>query len=236
MPDTLHRLDVIHEARFTRPAVELAGEVPKVLRNFFDLISPHHPLSSEQISVSSANVLSDFLVRFSMYNNGAAVELRADRMSVRLQNINNLESVDIAKSLLTLSHEALAKTLPNIQLRETTFTGNSWFVLEGGASAAEQLLERNATPGSPLNPALWGAESIKYRLRSLSRNDSEGWTALLYVEPSLVKAANLFIVVEFTLQQKELRPIIDQISLFESKFRQIVIALGLRLPTEDAHD
>ena len=85
MPDTLHRLDVIHEARFTRPAVELAGEVPKVLRNFFDLISPHHPLGSEQISVSSANVLSDFLVRFSMYNNGAAVELNRTAFALGLR-------------------------------------------------------------------------------------------------------------------------------------------------------
>jgi len=225
---------VTHEARFTRPAVELAGEVPKALRVFFDAISPHHPLTAEQISVASANVLSDLLIRFSMYNNAAAIELRADRMSVRLQNINNPESVEIAKSLLTVAHEALSKVLPDIQLKEVKYTGNSWFVMEGGAPAAEQLLNRHATPNSPLNPALWGAESIRYRLRSLSRNETEGWAALLYVEPSLVAAANLFLVIEFTLEKKALRPVSDQIVFFETKFREMAGGLGLNLPIEDA--
>jgi hypothetical protein len=234
MPDTLHRLDVIHEARFSRPAVEFAGEAPKILKTFFDIISPHHALTSDQISVASGNVLSDLLFRFGMYNNAASVELRADRVSVRLQNVNTPEAGAIAKSIITLAHDCVSKVLPAIDFRETKFTGNSWFVMEGGTSAAEQLLARNATPVSPLDPSLWGAEELKYRLRSFSKNESNGWTAILYAEPSLVAAANLFLAAEITFERKGLRPISDQISFVEATFRMIALALGLNLPNEAA--
>jgi hypothetical protein len=236
MPDTLHRLDVIHEVRFARPAIELAGETPQVLKSFFQLISPHHNLSSEHISALGGNALSDLLVRFSMYNGQAIIELRADRMSIRLQNVNNTEDFDIAQSLLTLAHDGLSKVLPDVPFRESAFTANSWFIMEGGAVAADALLARNALPAAPLDQSAWGAENLKYRVRALSRNDADGWTALLHAEPSLVAAANLFFVMELTFHERGLRPISDQISFATATFRKIAAAIGLNLPSEGGAD
>ncbi len=235
MPDIINRLDIVHEARFAKPAFELVRDFPQVLKGFYDALSSRHSLNSEHISVSSANVLSDLVIRIGMFNNVAAVELRADRMVVRLPTLNNVESVEIGKSVLTLSYEALEKTLPQITLRETSTIANIWLALEGGDQAAEQLLLRNAEPAAPPDPSKWGAEALRYTLRCLSRNETEGWTASIYAEPSLVQNAHLFLMIDFAFQRTGLRSISDQIAFIEIKLRAIARALGVSVPEEAIH-
>ena len=185
MPDTIHQLDIIHEATFAEPAFGLPREFPPVIKVFYDTSRSRVQLNTEHTTVASTNTLSDFVIRIGMFNNVAAVELRVDKMLVRLPTINNQESIAIAKDTIAQSRIALANALPEVVLNSSNFVANAWIALEGGTTAAERLLSRCANPATPLDFATWGADTARHGLRLVSRNDLHGWTATIFADPSL---------------------------------------------------
>lgn len=232
MPDVIHRLDIVHEAVFSQPAFGLLREFPTALRVFHETLSKQFTVNPEHISITSTNILSDLLIRIGLFNNTVSVELKADRMIVRLPNLNNVESLEIAKDTLALCYQALNVSFPDITLRNTAFVLSIWMTMEGGAEAAERLLVRNASPTHPLDAKLWGATTSRYGLRNISRNDSEGWTLTIFGEPSLVPAAHLFLSIDFTFTRNGMKSIQEQVAFGETRLPQVLTALGLNIPPD----
>jgi hypothetical protein len=232
MPDTVQRLDIVHEASFAQPAFALLREFPPVMKAFYEVLSSRFSLNTEHISVTPTNVMAELLIRIGLFNNVASVELKPDKMSVRLPNIINPESVAIAKDAITLAHTALEKGLPGLSLSGTSFSVNAWIALEGGAEAADRLFESHARPTKSIDSTLWGAESSRYGIRNYSRSESENWSLTIFGEPSLVPGAHLFLSIDLNILRQGLRPIGEQTALAETKLRQIFSAFGLKFPDE----
>ncbi len=231
MTDTIVRLDLVHEAHFGRPAFELLREAPAVIANFYDELSPNFTVNAEHITAAYTNVLSEVLVRIGLFNNVAAVEIRPQRMSVRLPNISNTESVAIATNAIRATHSALAKGPPKIDVVSTSFLAHCWVALEGGEDSARRLLARNSIPVAAIDPVMWNGDEIKYGLRFTSRNVAEGWTVTVFGEASLVPGSHLFLAIELVMTSRS-DPIDDHIRFAEEKLRQVLVGLGLNVAPE----
>jgi hypothetical protein len=231
MPDMIHRLDISHEAMFAQPAFALMREFPAILKTFYETFSGRFSVNPAFTTVNSTNTFGELSIRIGLFNNAASVELRPDKMVAKLPNLTTREAIAIAKDTVSLSHEALSKALPDVGLNASNFGLNIWVAMEGGAVAAERLLSKYS-PGSPIDVSKWGASTSRYGLRLVSRNDTEGWAATIFGDPSLLPESHLFLSVDIAVSRVGLRPIKDQIGLAEVKLPQIFEALGLHFPNE----
>lgn len=227
MPDSVQRLDISHEALFSQPAFGLMREFPPVLKKFYETLNTRFSVNTAHTTINSTSTFGELSIRIGLFNNVAGIELRPDKMAIALPNLNNAESIVIAKDTISLAHGALAAALPDVTLAASNFTLNAWITMEGGAAAAERLLDKRASPADPIDTSSWGASASRYGLRVLSRNDAEGWTISIFGDPSLVSGAHLFLAIELGISRTGLRPIGEQISFAETKLPQIFKALGL---------
>ncbi len=234
MPDSVQRLDISHEALFSQPAFGLMREFPPVIKKFYEALNTRFSVNTAHTTINSTNTFGELSIRIGLFNNVAAIELRPDKMAVTLPNLNNAESIAIAKDTISLAHNALAGSLPEVKLNASNFTLNAWITMEGGAAAAERLLVKRSSPAEPIDTSKWGASASRYGMRVLTRNDAEGWTISIFGDPSLVPGAHLFLAIELGISRSGLRPISEQISFAETKLPQVFEALGLNFPTGES--
>ena len=84
MPDTVQRLDIVHEATFGQPAFALLREFPSVIKAFYEVLSTRFPLNAEHISITPTSTVSELLIRIGLFNNVASVELKLNHIQHRL--------------------------------------------------------------------------------------------------------------------------------------------------------
>ncbi len=232
MADSVQRLDVFHEALFSKPEFRLMREFAPITKIFYETLAARFSLSTAHTTVNSTNTFGDLSIRIGMFNNAASVELMPDKMSARLPNITNAEGIIISKDTIALSHTALATAMPETTLRASNFTLSIWIAMEGGAVAADELLLKYTTPASPLDASKWGASASRHGMRFLTRNDAEGWAITLFGDPSLVPGSHLFLSIDISFSRSGLLPIGEQIAFAELRLPQIFGTLGVKFPDE----
>jgi hypothetical protein len=232
MADTAQRLDILYEAHFSSLAFDVLTDGRRVFEVFYSFLMPRFQVTADAITVSSSAVLSEVVLRIGLFGNRAAIEMRPDRMTIRLPNIGDAGSLDIARELIALCDKARTQSLPAQHVQRVVFVVQLWIQLEGGAARRDQILTSNSLPGSPIKPAQLGAERVVYSPRFAIVNGSDKWGMKVIVEPSLISGAELFIGVDGTVEAKPMWEIGDQMSFADTKIRQLLIALGVNPPAE----
>jgi hypothetical protein len=232
MESTVQRLDVSHELSFERPAFALARDTSEIIRVFYETIAPRYPITTEHIVVSASNTLSDLLIRISLFANAAALELRAERMTLRFSQVVGQQSLAIVKDTVILAHDALHKAVPNVRSANASFLIHAWLALDGASGAAQELLRDHATPRSPIDPKQLGAEDVTYTVRTNLQNPTEKWDAQIVAEPSAIPQAHLFIATNLSFRAGTKFDAIDQqIAFAEQLQSKIFCSLGIELKT-----
>jgi hypothetical protein len=229
MPDFIKRLDILHEATFAQPAFELIREFGPVIKTFYKFLGERTSVSPAFTTINSTNNFGELVIRIGLFNNLASVELKAEKLSISLPNLTSVDDIQVGKDTLLLSHQALAAALPHISLNASNFTLSNWITLEGGMSAAETILSKCSTPAQPVEASAWGATTSRNGLRLITRNDSEGWSATIFGDPSLAPGSQLFLSVDFSFVRNGIKPINEQLQVGEEKLRQLLKALGVKL-------
>jgi hypothetical protein len=235
MEATVERLDVLHELSFGQPAFALARDTSDIVRIFYETIAPRYPINVEHIAVSASNTLSDLLIRIGLFANTAALELRAQRMSLRFSQVVGQQSLAIVKDTVVLAYDALHKAVPNVRSANTSFLVHAWLALDGASGGAQELLRDHATPRSPIDPNRLGAQDVTYALRTNLQNPTEQWDAQIVAEASAIPQAHLFIGTNLSFRAGTKFDTIDQqISFAEQLTLKIFASLGIKLKTSES--
>ncbi|SRR6266540_6825600 len=152
MEATVQRLDVAHELSFAQPAFALVRNTSDIIEIFYKTIAPRYPIAVEHIAVSATNTLSELLIRIGLFGNRAALELRAERMSLNFPQIVGEDSLRIVKDTVALAYDALHTAIPDVRSANASFAIHAWLALDRGAEAAQEVLRDHANPRALIDP------------------------------------------------------------------------------------
>jgi len=235
MEATVQRLDVSHELFFAQPAFALARNTPDIIQIFYKTIAPRYPIAVEHIAVSAANVLSELLIRIGLFGNAAALELRAEKMTLKFPQVVGEKSLKVVKDTVALAYDALHAAVPDVRTADASFAIHAWLALDRAIAGAQELLRDHANPRSPIEPKQLGAQIINYSIRTNVQNPSEKWDVQIVAEPSAIPQAHLFILSNLSFRAGTTYDSIDQqISFTEQLVPKIFGSLGIELKTSQS--
>lgn len=229
MKATALRIDVLHECSFEQPWFGLVQGLPDTLRVFYERISPRYKIAPDQISVASANVLSDVSVKFDLFQGAASIELKSDRFIFVATRLYDKESLSIIKDVIALTYEAIEHCLPGMQAKSSRVLVHSWLEVEDGQDVAMTILERSAAPKFPLNvQQLPGDPKPVHRLKTELASDVEDWALSIQGEPSALQGAHLFLALDYHFgQSTKYGTLEEKVAMVEDTSVEVLNALGL---------
>ena len=96
--------------------------------------------------VAGGNLLSDVNVRITLFNGNGIIDVSVDRMSLAFNNLRTEKDLTICKDCISLSEEALHKSLPAVSPRIIAIKPTVFLELNGGQENVANYLAR--LPGS----------------------------------------------------------------------------------------
>lgn len=134
--------NITYDLWFAAPAFDLPSTNTSVLKTFYETINPRFPINSRDMHVAGGNLLSDVHVRITMFNGNGIIDLSADRMSLVFNNLRKQEDLTICKDCISLSEEALQKSLPAVSSRTIAINPTLFLELQGGKQNASKYLSQ----------------------------------------------------------------------------------------------
>ena len=186
-------INLTYDVEFTAPAFDLPSNNISVLKTFYEKIHPRYSINSRDMHVTGGNLLSDVHVRATLFNGNAFIDISVDRMSIVFNNLRTKEDLTICRDCISLSEEALQKSLSAVSVRTVSFKPAVFLELNGGQEDVDNYLSR--LPGSSIQADLSAfGTTIQHPGVSLDiENFKEKWNANFHAFRDRIKASALII-------------------------------------------
>lgn len=186
-------INLTYDVEFTTPAFDLPSNNTSVLKTFYETIHPRFSINSRDMHVTGGNLLSDVHVRATLFNGNAFIDISVDRMSIVFNNLRMEEDLTICRGCISLSEEALQKSLPAVSVRTVSIKPAVFLELNGGQEDVDNYLSR--LPGSSIQPDLSAfGNTIQHPGVSLEvENFEEKWNANFHAFRDRIKASALIL-------------------------------------------
>lgn len=149
MKAKVERINLTYEVEFATPSFDLPINNVNVLKAFYETLHPRFPINTPDLHVSGGNLLSDVHVRVTLFNGNGTVDISVDRMSLAFTNVKTRGDMTICKDCISLSEEALHKSLPAVSPRIIAIKPTLFLELQGEEQSTHNYLSR--LPGSRIN-------------------------------------------------------------------------------------
>ena len=195
---TTHRLDIGYGLTLAEPAFELATIGHRVFETFYKTLSPRFSVSLSDLQSNPARTYEDFSYTINLLGGSGTLNIKTQGLTAGFERLSSDEHLKLISDCVALCEEALWTVLPNSGLKSRQFTVLSWLKCEGGAQAANDLLQRHGSQGIPIAPGDFAIEDLNYRLGADFTTMSESWGGKLALERSALDGADLFYRLETT--------------------------------------
>ncbi len=185
--------NITYDVEFAAPAFDLPDNNTSVLKTFYETINPRFLVNSRDMHVAGGNLLSDVHVRITLFNGSGVIDISADRMSLVFNNLRKQEDLTICKDCISLSEEALQKSLPAVSPRAITINATLFLELQGGEQNASNYLSQ--LPRSSIQPNLSAfGNTIQHPGVSLEvENFEEKWNVTFHAFRDRIKTSALIL-------------------------------------------
>ncbi len=185
--------NVMYDVEFAAPAFDLPSSNTSVLKTFYETIHPRFPINSRDMHVAGGNLLSDVHVRITLFNGNSIIDLSADRMSLVFNNLRTKEDLTICKDCISLSEEALQKSLPTVSSRTIAIKPTVFLELQGGEQNASNYLSDLLRVSIKPDLSAFG-NTVQHPGVSLEvENSEEKWDATFHAFRDRIKSSALIL-------------------------------------------
>ena len=193
MKASIEWMNLTYDVEFTVPAFDLPSNNISVLKALYEKIHPRYSINSRDMHVTGGNSLSDVHVRATLFNGNVFIDISADRMSIVFNNLRAKEDLTICKDCISLSEEALQKSLPAVSVRIVSIKPALFLELNGPDEDVANYLSQ--LPGSDIQPDLSAfGNTIQHPGVSLEvENFEEKWNANFHAFRDRIKASALIL-------------------------------------------
>ena len=198
MAFTLSRVDAIYSAPFVSPALELVGEIPRLIRAVYQAFADRYPgLPVSAFKALNSNTLSEVGLSISLLEGRLEITLRVDQSSVEATNLRTPEEVRFAQDCVLLMQDFINKSMSPkegvVNLRIA-----SWLRVDGGKDQLVKKLNQIAKPQrTTFNKARIGAETMEHFTKVSFRNEAAGWQLTVLAEPAALPDADLYLYRDY---------------------------------------
>ena len=186
-------MNMTYDVEFAAPAFDLPSRSTNVLKAFYKTIHPHFPINTRDMRVDGGNLLSDVRVRVTLFNGNSVIDISVDRMSLVLNNLRTKEDLATCKDCISLSEEALQKSLPDVPVRNTTIKPVLFLELQGREQNASKHLSRLQEASIQLDLSPFGRAVQHPGVNLEVENSEEGWSTVFHAFRDQSKASALIL-------------------------------------------
>jgi hypothetical protein len=198
MAFTLYRADAVYSAPFASPALELVGEIPRLIGAVYRAFADRYPgVPVSAFKALSSNTLSEVGLLISLLEGRLEITLRVDQFSSQATNLRTPEETRFAQDCVLLMQDFINRTLSRkegvVNLRMA-----SWLRVDGGKDQLVKKLNQIAKPQrTKFDKARIGAETMEYFPKVNFRNQAAGWQLVVQAEPSVLPDADLYLYRDY---------------------------------------
>jgi len=198
MAFTLFRVDAIYSAPFASPALELVGDIPRLIGAVYQAFADRYPgVPVSAFKALNSNTLSEVGLLISLLEGRLEIILRVDQFSVQATNLRSPEEVRFAQDCVLLMQEFINKSMFRkegiVNLRIA-----SWLRVDGGKDEFVKKLNQIAKPQRVrFDKARIGAATMEHFAKVNFRNEAAGWQLTVLAEPSALPDADLYLYRDY---------------------------------------
>jgi hypothetical protein len=198
MAFTLYRLDAIYSAPFASPALELVGDIPRLIRAVYQAFTDRYPgVPASAFKALNSNTLSEVGLSISLLDGRLEIVLRVDQFSVQATNLKTAEEARLAQDCALLMQDFISKSMSRTE-GAVNLRIASWLRVDGGKDELVKTLGRIAKPQrTTFDKARIGAETMEHFTRVNFRNAAAGWQLTVIAEPSILPDADLYLYRDY---------------------------------------
>ena len=186
-------INMTYDVEFTAPAFDLPSNNTGVLKALYETIHPRFPINSRDMHVAGGNLLSDVHVRVTLFNGNGVIDISMDRMSLVFNNLRTKEDLTICMDCISLSEEALQKSLPTVSVRTIGIKPTAFLELNGEQEDVGNYLSQLPASNIQLDLSAFG-NAVQHPGVSLEvENFEEKWNANFHAFRDRIKASALIL-------------------------------------------
>ena len=195
MKATIARFDAYYEVAFSRPAFSRLGSFAQIIEPIHDALSSEALVPSDAIRLENGNTIATAVVTVTLFSGNGTLEARLDGYKSHFLDLRSSEDIDKAKRCAMLFEGAASEFLSDGVPATWRLVMPSWFIVDGGIDAAEELV-RSLTwlPGNE-DPFAIGATKTLSHVKFECLNAEQSWVIGLTVDKSVLPGADLFLEV-----------------------------------------
>lgn len=191
MQAKIERINLLYEVEFASPSFDLPTSNVNVLKAFYETIHPRFPISAPDMHVTGGNLLSDVHVRVTLFSGNGIIDISVDRMSLTFNNLRTESDLTICKDCISLSEEALHKSLPTVSARIIAIKPTVFLELQGGEQNASNYLSQRPGSSIELDLSAFGSAVQHPGVNLEVDNIEEKWNAILHAFSDRTKTSLL---------------------------------------------
>jgi hypothetical protein len=116
MAFTLFRVDTFYSAPFAPPALELVGEIPRLIRTVYQAFADRYPgVPVSAFKALSSNILSEVGISISLLEGRLEIALRVDQLLMQATNLRTPGETRFAQDCVLLMHDFINKSISQKQ-------------------------------------------------------------------------------------------------------------------------
>ncbi len=191
MKASIKHIDVTYDVEFATPAFDLPSSNVSVLKTFYETIHPRFRINTRDMHVAGGNLLSDVRVRVTLFNGNGVIDISVDRMSLAFNNLRTENDLTICKDCISLSEEALHKSLPTVSIRIIAIKPTLYLGLNGAQEDVSNYLARLPAANLKLDLSAFGSAVQHPGINLEVDNYDERWNAIFHAFQDRTRVASL---------------------------------------------
>ena len=193
MKAKIERINLTYEVEFATPSFDLPTSNVNVLKAFYETIHPRFPINTPDMHVTGGNLLSDVHVRVTLFNGNGIIDVSVDKMFLAFNNLRTGIDLTICKECISMSEEALQKSLPTVSPRIIAIKPTVFLELQGGEQNASNYLSHLPGSSIELDLSAFGSAVQQPGVNLEVDNIQEKWNAVFNAFQDRTKTSSLIL-------------------------------------------
>ncbi|MCY3729425.1 MAG: hypothetical protein OXF97_10590 [Nitrospira sp.] len=228
MKAKIERINLTYEVEFATPSFDLPSSNVSVLKAFYETIHPRFRINTRDMHVAGGNLLSDVRVRVTLFNGNGIIDISVDRMSLAFNNLRAREDVTICRDCISLSEDALQKSLPAVSVRTVSIKPTLFLELNGEQEDDGNYLSRLPGASIHLDLSAFGNATQHSGVNLEVENSEEKWDALFHAFQDRTNTSSLILSCHvFYRADGKVRGLENRVNHLQQLLKAFLDSIGL---------